>query len=67
MSRKVTLTIPDLQYNWLEQVMTRRGWDNVQDAIRSVIEDAYRLEAKVGRKIDSPVSLKVPEAQIQSS
>lgn len=63
MSEKVTLTIPDLHYTWLEVVMKRRGWDSVQDAIRSLIEDSYRLDKKSGRKIDDPVSVKVAEAQ----
>ncbi len=67
MSEKVTLTIPDLHYAWLEQVMKRRGWDNVQDAIRSLIEDSFRLDNKLGRKIDDPVSVKVADAQTQTS
>lgn len=67
MSQKVTVTIPDLHYNWLVELRTRRGWDSVQDTIRSLIEDSFRLDQKLGRKIDEPVSLKVAEAQAQIS
>lgn len=67
MSQKVTVAIPELHYNWLVEVMTRRGWDSVQDAIRSVIEDGFRLDRKLGRKIDDPVSVKVAEVQAQTS
>lgn len=67
MSERVTLTIPDLHYNWLIEVQKRRGWDNVQDAIRSVIEDAFRFDSKLGRKMDEPVSIKVGGAQITAT
>ena len=43
MSERVYLTIPDDHYKWLENVRKSRGWDSVQDAIRSVIEDAFRV------------------------
>jgi len=67
MAQKVTVTIPDSHYDWLIHIMTKRGWDNVQDAIRSVIEDSFRLDKRLGGKIDNPVSLKVAEAQTQTS
>lgn len=60
MSHRVTITIPDEHYDWLEIVMKRRGWENVQGAIRSLIEDSFRLDKKIGAvKVDQPVSLKV--------
>ena len=60
MSQRITITIPDEHYDWLEIVMKRRGWENVQDAIRSLIEDNYRIDKKIGAgKVDEPVSLKM--------
>jgi predicted CopG family antitoxin len=47
MSHRVTITIPDEHYDWLETVMKKRGWENVQDAIRSLIEDNYRIDKKI--------------------
>jgi len=40
------LTITDEHYGWLEQVRKTRGWDSIQDAVRSIIEDAYRMHKK---------------------
>ncbi len=60
MSRRVTITIPDEHYDWLEIVMKRRGWESVQDAIRSLIEDNFRSDKKIDAgKVDEPVSLKM--------
>lgn len=46
MSKNIPLTIPDEHYNWLEEVRKRRGWEKIQEAIRSVIEDAFRADKK---------------------
>lgn len=60
MSQRITITIPDEHYDWLEIVMKRRGWENVQDAIRSLIEDNYRIDKKIDAgKVDEPVSMKM--------
>lgn len=63
MSERVTVTFPDEHYAWLLEVMKRRGWTNVQAAIRSLVEDLYRLEKKLGAKaIDAPVSVQASDA-----
>ena len=60
MSRRITISIPDKHYNWLDKVKINRGWDSVQGAIRSLIEDAYRLDEKINAGIvDESASLKV--------
>ena len=60
MSRRITITIPDEHYDWLEIVMKRRGWESVQDAVRSLIEDNFRLDKKTGAgKVERPVILNV--------
>jgi hypothetical protein len=40
------LTVTDEHYGWLEQVRKARGWDSIQEAVRSIIEDAYRMHKK---------------------
>ncbi|MBU0777947.1 ribbon-helix-helix domain-containing protein [Patescibacteria group bacterium] len=68
MSRRVTITIPDEHYDWLETVMKRRGWENVQDAIRSLIGDNFRMDKKTGAgKVDEPVFLKMTEVEKENS
>ena len=60
MSQRIVLSLPDEHYNWLDEVRKRRGWETVQAAIRSLIEDSFRLEQKLGAgKVDEPVSLKI--------
>lgn len=60
MSQRITITIPDEHYDWLEDVMKRRGWDSVQGAVRSLIEDNFRLDKKIGAaKVDEPVIMKM--------
>jgi len=60
MSQRITITIPDEHYDWLEDVKKRRGWDSVQGAVRSLIEDNFRLDKKIGAsKVDEPVMMKV--------
>ncbi len=61
MSERITVSIPDAHYTWLNKVMKNRGWNSVQGAIRSLIEDAFRLDQKnssVG-KVEEPVALNV--------
>lgn len=60
MSQRITITIPDEHYDWLEDVMKRRGWDSVQGAVRSLIEDTFRLDKKIGAaKVDEPVIMRM--------
>lgn len=60
MSQRIVLSLPDEHYNWLDEVRKRRGWETVQAAIRSLIEDSFRLEQKLGAgKVDEPVPLKL--------
>ena len=40
------LTVTDEHYGWLEQIRKARGWDSIQEAVRSIIEDAYRMHKK---------------------
>jgi len=59
MSQRITITIPDEHYDWLEEVKKNRGWDSVQGAVRSLIEDNFRLDKKIGAaKVDEPVIMK---------
>ena len=46
MAESIKLTVPDEHYGWLEQVRKARGWDSIQEAVRSIIEDAYRMHKK---------------------
>lgn len=67
MSQRVTVSIPDDHYAWLEEVRKRRGWDTIPAAIRSVIEDSFRLDRKLGpKKIDEPVSLIQSEVDLEN-
>ena len=59
MSQRITITIPDEHYDWLEDVMKRRGWDSVQGAVRSLIEDNFRLDKKIGAASQSPTPIGV--------
>ena len=68
MSRRITITIPDEHYDWLEIVMKRRGWESVQDAVRSLIEDNFRLDKKTGAgKVERPVILNVVDDMKEKS
>lgn len=41
MSHRLVLTVPNDHFNWLEIVQKKKGLENIQEAIRSVLEDGY--------------------------
>ncbi len=45
---KIQFTISDMHYAYLEEERKKRGLDTIQDAIRSIIADNYRLDKKLG-------------------
>ena len=48
--------------------MKRRGWESVQDAVRSLIEDNFRLDKKTGAgKVERPVILNVVDDMKEKS
>ena len=46
MAESIKLTVPYEHYGYLEQVRKARGWDSIQEAVRSIIEDAYLIHKK---------------------
>ena len=46
MAESIKLTVPYEHYGYLEQVRKARGWDSIQEAVRSIIEDAYMIHKK---------------------
>ena len=46
MSQRLVMAIPDEHYTWLEDVMTKKGLETVQDAARTIIADAYESKKK---------------------
>lgn len=47
MSHRMVLTISDDHYKWLDnKVRKKRGLENVQEAIRSILEDSYSLDKR---------------------
>lgn len=41
MSHRLVLTVPNDHFKWLEIVQKKKGLENIQEAIRSVLEDGY--------------------------
>ncbi len=51
MSHRFVLTVSDDHYKWLEIIQAKKGVENIQEAIRSVLEDGYSsyMESKAMR------------------
>lgn len=41
MSHRLVLTVSNDHFKWLEIIQGKKGLENVQEAIRSVLEDGY--------------------------
>ncbi|MBU0777944.1 hypothetical protein KKH23_05230 [Patescibacteria group bacterium] len=41
MSHRLVLTVSNDHFKWLEIVQKKKGLENIQEAIRSVLEDGY--------------------------
>jgi hypothetical protein len=41
---KIKFTLPDIHYTWILEEKKKRGLETIQDTIRSIIMDSYRLE-----------------------
>ena len=57
MAKNLKVAFPDEHYDWLEEVRRERGWDSIQEAVRSIVEDAYRMRKKI---LDTPVCAPAP-------
>ena len=57
MAKNLKLAFPDEHYDWLEGVRKERGWDSIQEAVRSIVEDAYRMRKKT---LDTTVCAPAP-------
>lgn len=41
MSHRLVLTVSNDHFKWLEAIRGKKGLENIQEAIRSVLEDGY--------------------------